>query len=69
LNVNFTHNGNNNLVFNVLNTLGQVVMTEQLNNISGSVNHTLHLERLDAGVYTLQVISGYQSVNKHFMVK
>jgi hypothetical protein len=69
LNINFNTGLAQHIVINVLNSLGQVVATEDLGTVAGSRVVQVDVDNLAAGIYTLQISNGVAVQSAHIAVK
>ncbi len=68
-NVNFNLNEANVVIITVINSLGQVVSTENLGNMTaGEQNYTLNTESLSNGLYFISINAGTGSVTEKISV-
>jgi hypothetical protein len=65
--VSYTSNNAETAVINILNALGQFVVSKNTNGANPSV--AFHLEDIAPGTYTVEIISGNRSVHRQIIVE
>ncbi len=67
--LHFTTQKQVDLSINLYNSLGQAVLTQQLGPVEGDFYSTLSLDKLNAGIYTIELTDGYNRATQKLMVR
>lgn len=68
LNVQLEINGSKNLQFQIIDSVGQIIYTDGLNQINGNYNHPINTSELEAGIYFLRIqTSDGEIISKRFV--
>jgi hypothetical protein len=58
-----------NLNIEIINSIGQIVYTENIENTIGNINKTIHIENYPEGIYTLRINSGNDNFYKKLIIE